>query len=230
MIRSGLFAALLLFPAFHAGAQSRFAVLRFEDVTEQLPAFTAIKTWMDTEVRKISKDRRSTEFQKMLDELTRAVAEAKNLPKQTDPKTREEIMAKVEALKVEAESLHADLTEFEKRENLRIKLKGLAEIEAIDARVLAAAARVAKERGFDCVFEAKGFSSTSMPVLVYMRNPADITEDVLAALMTAESAPESAAAADSDSANPDPPEPAEAAPTPGDPAPESAPESAPPNP
>jgi Skp family chaperone for outer membrane proteins len=150
----------------------------------------------------------------MLDELTRAVAEAKKLPRQTDPATREEIMAKVESLKLETESLHADLTEFEKRENLRIKRKALAEIESIEARVQAVVVRIAKERGFDCVFEVQGRSNSSLPCIIYAKNPADITDDVLAALMAEEKSPKA------DVANPDAQQATEALPT--DPSPASA--------
>jgi Skp family chaperone for outer membrane proteins len=209
MIRSGLLAALLLLTAFPAGGQTRFAVVRFEEVTKKLPAFIGINTWMDAEIRKISQDPRSVQFQKMLDELTRAVAEARKLPRQTEPATREEVMAKVESLKLETESLHADLTEFEKRENLRIKRKALTEIEAIEARVQAVVVRIAKERGFDCVFEVQGRSNSSLPCIIYAKNPLDITEDVLAALM----AEEKATAADGTTpANPDAQPPAQAEP------------------
>lgn len=212
MMRSGLIAALVLLPVFPAAAQSRFAVLRFEDVTGELPAFTSIKSWMDEEVRKISKDPRSTQYHAALEELTRAVAEARKLPRESDPKTRVEFIARVEALKAETESLQRDLEEFEQRENLRINRQAVERIEVMEARVLEVVSRVAAERGFDCVFEAKGCSSTSMPFIVYARNPADITDDVLAALLAAEPA----SGEDTSSAPSADPAPAGGSPVPGE--------------
>ena len=206
MKRLGLLLMMLHLVLQPVAGETRFAVLRFEDVTSELPSYKAANERMEIQLEQISKDPRNVQMQKTMTELEGVLKQIAGLTPTTDRATRVELASKAESLRKEADALRTDFAAFEATEVRRIKREMLDALKPIQSRVRKMAAKVAEERGFDCLFETKGNSNTSTSVLVYAKNPFDITGDVLAALKAEEP--------------PAPDKPADGAPAPAKPAPE----------
>ncbi len=198
MFRLGLSAILCLVLAASAGAQTRIAVVRFEDVTSQLPSYLAIRTWMDGEIKAIANDKRSGDLRKLSEEFRQQFQTARNLPKDSSAETRGETTEKLKNLQAEAAAIQKDLGEFQDREKKRILEQAVKEAERIEAHIQATAARLAKERGFDLLFDASAVSNSTVPVLLYVKKTNDLTDDVLAALLSEEEEIEAEAEAEAE--------------------------------
>lgn len=168
-----------------AAAGSRFALIRFEDILSELAAYKSANETMLVELSKIPENTRNVQLQKTLKELDGILTELKSSTT-GQTKTKEKLARKASSLQQEAESLRVDYAEFEAREMKRIKRQMLDSLIVLQGQIRQAAVTIVEERGFDCLFEIKGNSNTSMPVLIYAKTPIDITGDVLAALKAAE--------------------------------------------
>ena len=186
MKRLGLLMLILQLAVLQgAAAGSRFALVRFEDILGELAAYKSANETMLVELSKIPENTRNVQLQKTLKELDGLLTELKNSTT-SQRKTKEKLARKAIALQQEAESLRVDYAEFEAREMKRIKRRMLDSLIVLQGQIRQAAVTIVEERGFDCLFEIKGNSNTSMPVLIYAKTPIDITGDVLAALKAAE--------------------------------------------
>lgn len=186
MKRLGLLMLILQLAVLQgAAAGSRFALIRFEDILSELAAYKSANETMLVELSKIPENTRNVQLQKALKELDGLLTELKNSPA-GQTKTKEKLARKASSLQQEAESLRVDYAEFEAREMKRIKRRMLDSLIVLQGQIRQAAVTIVEERGFDCLFEIKGNSNTSMPVLIYAKTPIDITGDVLAALKAAE--------------------------------------------
>lgn len=167
-----------------AAAGSRFALIRFEDILSELAAYKSANETMLVELSKIPENTRNVQLQKTLKELDGLLTELRSST--TGQKAKEKLARKASSLQQEAETLRVDYAAFETREMKRIKRRMLDSLIVLQGQIRQAAVTIAEERGFDCLFEIKGNSNTSMPVLIYAKTPIDITGDVLAALKATE--------------------------------------------
>ena len=166
--------------------QTRFAVVRFYEIAKELTAFNTVDARLKSAIVDIEKDPRFVQMQKTNVELDEILRQWKELKPETDKKVRLELATKAEALRKESQALKGDYDQFKAEEVVRIKRAMLKGVRAAQARFREVVAKVAEERGFDGVFEITGDSNTSKPVLVYAKNPTDITGDVLAILKAEE--------------------------------------------
>lgn len=188
MKRLGLWFLILQLATLQwAAAESRIAVLRFEDILSEMADYQRASEKMVAELDKIPLDSRNTQLQKTIKELDKLLTQL-NGSTTVGKRGRAELIKKVINLRQEAETLRVDYEAYDRRETKRIKQQMLDALTGIHRRIREAAAAVAEERGYDCLFEIKGSSNTSLPVLVYAKDPLDITADVLAALQAAEPA------------------------------------------
>lgn len=195
MTRLGSIFSFLLISVLAASAGTRFALVRFDDVTSELPSYKAAFEVMMKELDGIPNDPRNVQFQKVLAELNKVLTQIKELPPNPDQNVQNSLAAKADSLNQEAESLRREYDNFKEAETIRIKRKLLDKVLAIKNRVVAAAGTVAKARGIDYVFDSTGFTNTSMPVIVCNNNATDLTADVLAAVLASEPPPPAAAPA-----------------------------------
>jgi Skp family chaperone for outer membrane proteins len=203
---------LLLLPV---AGETRFAVIKFRDVMDGLESFKAASKRMEASMEGINKDQRFLQMQQTKAELDEVLKQIGKLPQETAQAARVELATKAESLRKELEALQRDFARFEADSSLRIRREFLESLKPIQNRIREAATKVVEERGFDCLFEVQGNSNTSLPVMVYVKNPTDITGDVLAALKAEEPpAPGEPAAA----GTPAPAKPATPKPAPGKPA------------
>jgi len=170
-----------------APGESRFALVRFDEITNELAGFRIANEAMEAELKKIPSDPRNVQLQQVLKELDGVLGQLHDAATGPDRDMKMELAVKAEGLRQEAEALRQDFAAFEAKEVKKIKRRMLDTILALQEQIKQAAVKVAKDRGFDCLFEIKGNSNTSLPVLIYVKTPSDITGDVLAILKAAES-------------------------------------------
>ncbi|MBN8460662.1 MAG: OmpH family outer membrane protein [Verrucomicrobia bacterium] len=168
--------------------QTRFAVVRFDAIAKELTALNTVDKRLEAAIIGTEKDPRFVQMQKTSVELDEILKRWKELKPEADKKVRVELATKAEALRKELQALQGDYEQFKTEEVVRIKRSMLKGVRATQARFREVVAKVAEERGFDGVFEITGDSNTSKPVLVYAKNPTDITGDVLAILKAEEAA------------------------------------------
>lgn len=188
MKRPGILLMIALLCVQPLVGQTRFAVVRFDEIAKELTALNTVDKRLEASIEEIHKDPRFVQLGKTGAEMEKALKELKELKPDVDKKVRVELAQKAEALRKETAALDEDCTKFKAQEVQRIKRAMLKSVKATQARCREVVAKVAEERGFDGVFEISGKSNTSKPVLVYAKNPTDITGDVLAILKAEEAA------------------------------------------
>lgn len=169
-----------------ASGETRFALVRFDEITNELAGFRLANEAMEAELKKVSADSRNVQLQETLKELDGVLGQLHEAATSPDRTMKIELAVKAEGLRQEAEGLRQDFAAFEAKEVKRIKRQMLDTILGLQERIKQVAVKVAKDRGFDCLFEIRGNSNTSLPVLIYVKTPSDITGDVLAILKAEE--------------------------------------------
>jgi Skp family chaperone for outer membrane proteins len=189
-------AGILMFLAATATAgPPRVALVRVSDVHKQLYETVKANEDYKTKLAEIDRDPRWESFLALNADLTarRKVLETSSTT--LDAATRERLQREFLIKSQEAKSLRDDFESFRAERRRELTAEMVAGIKHRLGIIRAEAEKLARQDGYDLVLDSSGNSNTGMPLLLYAKNPADITERLMDSLAGESSPAEDAAPA-----------------------------------
>lgn len=114
------------------------------------------------------------EQQAILEELIKKL-KTKNLPK----KSRERILIETRAARLAYEEIKAKWNSWHPNEIRKINEEFINRSEVTLNKLTEISQQVGESLGYDWVLDPNGYTNSQMPVLVYIRDSTDITEEVI---------------------------------------------------
>lgn len=177
---------MLLAVAATASAAPRFALVRVKDIYAALPSTAVLQIQLKKERDEIMKDQRAEELRKIISELQTLQAQLSDKANPPDEATGKKLARTYEIKRQEAHTLQQEFENFKTEQEKAINKKMVASMRKSLDRITGASAKLAKERGFDTVFDSTGSTNTGVPFVLYSKNAPDLTEDVQALLKPGE--------------------------------------------
>jgi Skp family chaperone for outer membrane proteins len=178
----------LLASVLTATAAPRFAVIRVKDIYTDLPSTAALQQQVKKEREDIMKDQRAEDLRKILGLLQELQAQLSAKSKQLDEATTRKLAQTYEIKRQEAQTLQQEFESFKAEQDKAINRKMVAGMRASLDRIVKASIQIAKERGFDTVFDSSGDTNTGVPFVLYNKNAPDLTDDIMTMLKASEAA------------------------------------------
>jgi outer membrane protein len=178
----------LLAAALNAGAAPRFAVVSVKDIYTALPSTIAIQQQIKTENAEIMKDKRAEQLRKIITELQTLQTQLSDKSAPIDEATSRKLARAYEIKRQEAQTLQQEFENFKAEQEKAINRKMVGGMRASLDRIAEVSKKVAKERGYEAVFDSSGSTNTGVPFILYSKNAPDLTADVQAALKDSEPA------------------------------------------
>lgn len=178
----------LLATALTAAAAPRFAVVRVKDIYTALPSTIAIQQQIKTETAAIMKDKRAEQLRKIITELQTLQTQLSDKSAQIDETTSRKLARAYEIKRQEAQTLQQEFENFKAEQEKAINAKMVGGMRASLNRIAEASQKVAKERGYESVFDSSGNTNTGVPFVLFSKDAPDLTTDVQAALTDSEPA------------------------------------------
>ncbi|WP_193211515.1 OmpH family outer membrane protein [Luteolibacter marinus] len=173
---------LLVSTLFAAADPPRIAVVRVSDVFKQLESTVESNQALRAKREAINKDKRLLDYQTMYADLqVRGKQLSKGGP-QIDPATRQKLEREFALKRQEAMSLLEDFESYREDRNKEINAEMVAGMRERLDLIHSTAEKLAKEEGYDWVFDSSGNSNTGVPLLLYAKRTNDLTSSVLLAL------------------------------------------------
>ena len=164
----------------------KFALVRVKDVYSELPATAAFQQQIKKERDEIMKDQRAGQLRKIISELQTLQAQLSDKTKPLDETTNRLLARNYEIKRQEAQTLQQDFESFKTEQEKAINRKMVAGMRASLDRIAKVSRQIAKERGYDSVFDSSGNTNTGVPFVLFSKNAPDLTADIQAALKDGE--------------------------------------------
>lgn len=177
---------LLAMAATASAAAPRFALVRVKDIYAALPSTAVLQIQLKKEREDIMKDQRAEELRKIIAELQTLQAQLSDKANPPDEATGKKLARTYEIKRQEAHTLQQEFENFKAEQEKAINKKMVASMRKSLDRITGASTKLAKERGFDTIFDSSGSTNTGVPFVLYSKNAPDLTEDVQAALKPGE--------------------------------------------
>lgn len=168
--------------ALAANAAPRFALIRVTDIYSGLPSTTVLQQEIKKEREGIMKNERAEELRKIIAELQDLQAKLTDKANPLDEATNRKLARSYEIKRQEAQTLQKEFENFKAEEEKRINTKMVAGMRDSLKKITETSTRIAKEKGFHCVFDSSGSTNTGVPFVLYHKDSPDLTEDVRAAM------------------------------------------------
>ncbi|MFT3991106.1 MAG: OmpH family outer membrane protein [Luteolibacter sp.] len=181
--------ALLACSGIAAAAPPRFATVKVTEIYRTLPSTLEFMKRIQTDQEAIMKNERAEQLRKSITELQEL---QKQLQDKSTPRTQEataKLARDFEIKRQETETLRQEFETYREEQRKMINKIIVTEMRSTLTKITAASQKIAKEKGYDGLFDSSGESNTTVPVLLYAKNPQDITEDVKTALKTSAPVP-----------------------------------------
>lgn len=180
---SRLLAALFgLITLLHASAEeTKVAVVRVSAIYQGLESTQSSQAAFKAERDAIYQDARLAAYQTVLKELETVrnqLANAKGL----DAEARGRIEREHAVKRQEALTLQREFENFRTAQLKQVNARMVERMESSLARIHEVARRVGEQMGYDWVIDATGKTNTGLPFMLYAKDPADITDAVVAEL------------------------------------------------
>lgn len=191
---------LVLSAMVAAAAPPRVAVVRVSDVFKQLESTAKANEELQIKREKIKADQRLVDYKKMYADLELRGKQLSGKDPELDPATREKLEREFAIKRQEAKSLFDDIEAFRAARTQEINAEMVAGMRERLEGIREVTEKLAKEEGYDWIFDSSGNTNTGVPLLLYAKNPDDLTDQVLAILGKATTPPEQETTAGKDSA------------------------------
>jgi outer membrane protein len=152
-------------------APPRVATIRVADVFRQLDTTVKANEEIQAKREALKKDKRQL-----------AINELSEGGTSIDAETRKKLEREFLLKRQEAKSLEEDLESFRTEKNREINAEMVAGMRARLDLIRSTAEKIAREEGYDWVFDSSGQTNTGVPLVLYAKNPNDLTDRVLAAM------------------------------------------------
>ena len=173
---------LLITTALAASAAPRLALVRVKDIYSALPSTTALQEQVKKERDEIMKNERAEQLRKIISELQALQGQLSDKTKPLDEATSKTLARSYEIKRQEALTLQQEFEGFQTDQEKAINKKMVTAMRESLDRIASISARIAKERGYDTVFDSSGNTNTGVPFILFSKNAPDITADIEAAL------------------------------------------------
>ncbi len=188
-MKSLKFIALILATSvLTASAAPRFALVRVKDIYTELPSTAALQAQIKKEREDIMKDQRADQLRKIIGELQALQAQLSDKTNPLDEATNRKLARTYEIKRQEAQTLQQEFESFKAEQEKAINRKMVAGMRAALNRIVKASSQIAKERGYDSVFDSSGSTNTGVPFVLFSKDAPDLTPDIQAALKDSEAA------------------------------------------
>lgn len=195
MNRLQAIAMTLAATALTASAAPRFALIRVKDIYAGLPSTAALQQEIKNERDLIMKDQRAEELRKIIAELQSLQTRLSDKNNPLDEATSRKLARSYEIKRQEAQTLQKEFESFRTEQEKQINRKMVTGMRASLDKIMETSRKVAKEKGYDLVFDSSGNTNTGVAFVLYQKTSPDLTGDVKAALQDAAPAPAAAAPA-----------------------------------
>ncbi len=173
---------ILIATAFAASAAPRMALVRVKDIYSALPSTTALQEQVKKERDAIMKDERAEQLRTIISELQTLQSQLSDKSKPLDEATSKSLARNYEIKRQEALTLQQEFEGFQTEQEKLINKKMVSGMRESLDQIAKVSARIAKERGYDTVFDSSGNTNTGVPFILFSKNAPDITADIEAAL------------------------------------------------
>ncbi|MES2658968.1 MAG: OmpH family outer membrane protein [Verrucomicrobiota bacterium] len=179
---------LLIASSLAASAAPRFALVRVKEIYSALPSTTALQEQVKKERDEIMKNERAEGLRKIISELQTLQSQLSDKSKPLDESTSKSLARNYEIKRQEALTLQQEFEGFQTEQEKVINKKMVAGMRESLDRIAQVSAKIAKERGYDSVFDSSGNTNTGVPFILFSKDAPDITADIQAALKDGETA------------------------------------------
>lgn len=177
---------LLATAATTTAAAPRFALVRIKDIYSGLASTTALQEKLKIEREDILKDQRAEQLRKIIGELQALQSQLSDKTSPPDEVTSRKLARTYEIKRQEAQTLQQEFESFKADQEKAINRKMVVAMRSSLDRIMKASVKIAKERGYDTVFDSSGDSNTGVPFILYHKNAPDLTADIQAAVKDTE--------------------------------------------
>lgn len=171
-----------------ATAAPRFAIIRVKDIYTALPSTADLQEEIKTERDEIRKDERADLLRKIIAELQTLQAQLSDRNHPLDEVTNRKLARNYEIKRQEAQTRQQEFENFKSGKEKLINRKMVAGMRRSLTRITEASQKLAKEKGYDAVFDGSGHTNTGVPFVLYSKAAPDLTADVQALLQDREPA------------------------------------------
>ena len=175
-------AALIVASSAAPAAPPRVATVRVADVFRQLESTAKANEETQAKREALKKDKRQAAIDELTADLELRAEKLAEGGSSIDPATRKKLEQEFLLKRQEAKSLIDDFESYREEKNREINAAMVAGMRARLDEIRSAAEKIAKAEGYDWIFDSSGQSNTGVPLMLYAKNPADLTDRVLAAL------------------------------------------------
>jgi Skp family chaperone for outer membrane proteins len=185
MKRLQIIAMVLAATALSAGAAPRIALIRVKDIYSALPSTTELQQEIKKERDAIMKNERASELRKIINELQGLQARLSDKNNPLDEATSRKLARSYEIKRQEAQTLQKEFEDFRAEQEKQINRRMVEAMRASLDKIMEISQKVAKEQGYDLVFDGSGNTNTGVAFVLSNKNSPDLTDDVNAALKDA---------------------------------------------
>ena len=168
-----------------ASAAPRFALVRVKDVYSQLVSTATRQAEIKQERDAIMKDARAEELRKIINELQGLQSRLSDKNNPLDEATGKKLARNYEIKRQEAQTLQKEFESYRTEQEKLINKKMVAGMRASLGKITEISQKIAKEQGYEIVFDSSGHTNTSVPFVLYSKTAPDITDTIKAALKDA---------------------------------------------
>ena len=165
-----------------ATAAPRFALVRVRDIYTSLPSTADLQQEIKKEREEIMKDERAELLRKIIAELQTLQAKLSDRDNPLDEVTNRKLSRNYEIKRQEAQTLQQEFESFKAEQENLINRKMVAGMRSSLTRITEASQKIAKEKGYDAVFDGSGHTNTGVPFVLFSKAAPDLTAEVQAAL------------------------------------------------
>lgn len=176
----------LLATALTAAAAPRIALVRIKDIYAELPSTVILQQQIKKDREDIMKDQRAEQLRKIIGELQALQSQLSDKNSPPDEATGRKLARNYEIKRQEAQTLQQDFESFKTEREKAINRKMVTGMRATLGKIVKTSTKIAKERGFDTVFDSSGNTNTGVAFILYSKSAPDLTGDIQAALKDTE--------------------------------------------
>ena len=187
-----LAASLLVIAASTAAALAappRFALVKVTDIYRGLPSTTAFQQSIQQQREDIMKNERAEEFRKSLATLQDLQNQLQDKNAKRDDAANRKLAQEFEIKRQEAQTLQQEFENYRNEQTRLINTRIVTEMRKSLDQIVALSLKIAKEKGYDGVFDSSGETNTAVPFILYSKSAPDISEDVKALIKDSTPAP-----------------------------------------
>jgi Skp family chaperone for outer membrane proteins len=185
MMKSAAAALALLLSTSLAPAQApRVALLRVDDVYNQLAETARSVELLKARHAEIDKDPRLANSEALIADLDLRRKQLQSINSKITPDARMKLEREFIIKLREATALQADFEGYKAARTREINTEMVAGKKQRLQLIRETAERMAKESGYDWILDSSGNSNTGVPLVLYAKGADDLTDRVVAALAT----------------------------------------------